>query len=202
MAKSEDLRKYLEAAVKLMEPGVKYGRERAEELLRDLVKDGEAGRERVEDLRDQLEELVEEVFARSRRGSEFLREMIRQEVQRQVELFFQARRDEAADVVKRGVSLLGNLFENVPGWPKDAPAPRHNPAPTEVTVVGEVLDSTREHSLAVPAKKAAAKKAAGAKKAPGVKKAAPANNAAAKKVPAKKVPAKKAAPRKAGGAPS
>lgn len=195
MAKSDDLRKYFEAAVKLMEPGVKYGRDRAEELVRELQRDGEAGRERVEELRDQLEELVEEVFARSRRGSEFLREMIRQEVQRQVELFFQARRDEAADVVKRGVSLLGNLFESVPGRPKGDSRSRSAPrGARESTVVVDEPAPRVETDKKLPAKKVAPKRVAAAKKAPAKK-------VAAKKAPAKKTAAaKRAAPGSNGGA--
>ena len=115
MPTRDELRKYLETGMRLVEPSVKLGRERAEELLREVRRDGEVGRERAEEWREQLEEMLEEVLARSRKGSEVLQEMVRDEVHRQIEVFFKSRRDEALAYAKRGVSMLGELLASVAG---------------------------------------------------------------------------------------
>ena len=130
-------------------------RSRAEELVQELVKSGEVQRKEA---RTKVEELIE----RSRKSSESLLSVVRDEVGNQLHSMGITNLE---DLAKQVGSLLGRSSKAASGAAKKAPAKK---APAKKAAAKKA-----------PAKKAAAKKAA-AKKAP------------AKKAPAKKAPAKKA----------
>ncbi len=69
-------------------PSLEITRKRAEEMVRDFVREGEVGREHAE-------EWVEEIMTRSRRNAELLTELVTGEVRRQVEALGLMRFDEA-----------------------------------------------------------------------------------------------------------
>lgn len=121
--------------------------------------------------RERVEDLIEEVRARSRRGVDRLTELVRTEVRKEFGSFSPSRREEVAEFFERLIGLVGEYFG--PGRSSRASTETKRPAATTV-------------------KKAAAKKAAVKKAA--VKKAA-VKKAVAKKAVAKKVAKKPAAKR-------
>ncbi|HTX01887.1 MAG TPA: hypothetical protein VMD59_24095 [Acidimicrobiales bacterium] len=142
----------------LLETGVRAGRERAERLLRGLVRDGELGRERADelrdradDLRDRGEEIVEDLMARGRRSTEAMRELIRaevrkeldafaarrmeqlkREIRRELEAFANDRRRELSDLIRRAGVLVAELRAAWPEAPAERPPPALNPSPAEL----------------------------------------------------------------------
>ena len=150
-------------------------RAKAEELVAELVKNGEF---QSHDARARVDELLE----RSRAGREVVTAVVRSEVTRQLE---SVGITSLEDVAQQVASLIGRAAEA--GKAASGTTSAKQAAPKKAAAKKS------------PAKKAAPKKAA-AKKSPAkkaaAKKAAPAKAAAPKKA-AKKSPAKKAAPKKA-----
>jgi polyhydroxyalkanoate synthesis regulator phasin len=163
MAQNDMLKRYLDAGIAFTQ----MTRARAEEIVKDLVTAGEVQR-------DQMQAQVDELIERSRRNTDQLLAMVRQEVTSQFAQLGLVTKEDLESFARR----LGERFGVAPKATKASkPATAR---PTQAATPPPV------------AKKAPAKKAAAAKKAPAKK------AAAAKKAPAKKAPAKKAAP----GAPS
>jgi len=201
MPKQNPLERYVTAGMAFSQ----VTRKRAESLVRDLVKEGEVGRDHASDW-------VEELVARSRRSAEHLSELVRHEVKRQVEQLGLVNSDDVTKIVEKFVSAARSAGEqtvrNVSERAGTARRAGQQEARKEAgSVVGAAVERVQGAAktpsagrrASAPAAKAAAKKApakkAAAKKAP-VKKAA-AKKAAAKKAPVKKAAAKKAPVKKA-----
>lgn len=170
MAQNDILKRYLDAGMAFTQ----VSRERAEEFVKDLVKAGEVRRK-------EAEEVVETLLERSRKNTEDMVTLIRQEIADQL------RGLGLEDLVKRA-GLPGSVADKA----EDA-AEGIDEAAEDLADVVEPKAST-----AAAAKKAAAKKAAAKKQAvpsPGSPLVVP---GAPKKAPAKKlvVPAGTAAPAK------
>jgi polyhydroxyalkanoate synthesis regulator phasin len=153
MAQNDMLKRYLDAGIAFTQ----MTRAKAEEIVKDLVTAGEVQR-------DQMQAQVDELIERSRRNTDQLLALVRQEVSTQFAQLGLVTKDDLESLARR----LGERF---------GVGPR---------------DRTPKAAATPAVKKAPAKKAA-AKKAPA-KKAAAVKKAPAKKAPAKKAPAKKAAP--------
>ena len=163
MANKDPFQKYLDAGIAF----ANLTRSKAEELVAELVKNGEF---QGKDAKAKVDELIE----RSRKSREALVGQVRQEVTRQLEsVGITSVEDLAAQVA---VVLNRTVEAGKSATSKKAPAKKSTTktTPTKKT----------------PAKKTAAKKTA-AKKAPAKKAAA--KKTPAKKTAAKKAPAKKAA---------
>ena len=165
-AQSDQLKRYLDAGVAFTQ----MTRDRAESIIKDLVKAGEIQR-------SQTEKWVEDLLDRSRKNTEQLLEVVRTEVERQIKALGLAPKAPAA-----------RKAPAAPAASKAAPEPASSPAgPAAPPASGPA---------AAPAKRAAAKKAAvrsvqstasgGTKKAATAKKATPAKKAPAKKASATK----------------
>ncbi len=151
-------------------------RAKAEELVAELVKNGEF---QSHDARARVDELLE----RSRAGREVVTAVVRSEVTRQLE---SVGITSLEDVAQQVASLIGRAAEAgkaASGTTAAKKSPAKKAAPKKAAAKKAAAKKS-------PAKKAAAKKSP-AKKA-AAKKAAPAKAAAPKKA-AKKSPAKKAA---------
>jgi polyhydroxyalkanoate synthesis regulator phasin len=160
MAQNDMLKRYLDAGIAFTQ----MTRAKAEEIVKELVTAGEVQR-------DQMQAQVDELIERSRRNTDQLLALVRQEVSTQFAQLGLVTKDDLESFARR----LGERFGVGPrgrSTPKAAPTAAVTPA---------------------AAKKAPAKKTAAAKKAPA-KKAPAKTAAAAKKAPARKSPAKKAGP--------
>jgi polyhydroxyalkanoate synthesis regulator phasin len=145
MTKRDGYQRYLDAGIAFTQ----MTRSRAEELVQELVKSGEV---QGKEARTKVEELIE----RSRKSSESLLSVVRDEVGNQLHSMGVSNIE---DLAKQVASLLGRSSKAASGAARKSAAKK------------------------APAKKAAAKKAP-AKKAPAKK--APAKKAPAKKAAAKK----------------
>jgi polyhydroxyalkanoate synthesis regulator phasin len=160
MSKKDAFRRYLDAGSTFTQ----ITRTRAEELVQELVKSGALQRK-------EAKARVDELIERSRKSSEQLIQVVRDEVASQMSALGIS---SIEDLARQVATLLNRSTDLVRGQEKAA-------------------------ATTAPAKKAPAKKTA-AKKAPAKKAAAtkaPAKKAPAKKMAAKKAPAKKAAATKA-----
>jgi polyhydroxyalkanoate synthesis regulator phasin len=167
MANNDPFRRYIDAGAALTQ----LTRARAEELVQELVKNGEIQRK-------EAQTKVDDLIERSRKSTEALLSLVHTEVSNQLSSLGIGSLD---DLARQVASLLGRATSTNPArkaGTKKAPA-------------------TKTAAKKTSAKKAPAKKAA-AKKAPAKK--APAKKAAAKKAPAKKAAAKKSAPSQTGSA--
>jgi polyhydroxyalkanoate synthesis regulator phasin len=160
MPENDLLRRYFDAGVAF----TILTRQRAETIVRELVRSGEVSR-------DQATARVEELLERSRQTTEAVVAIVRKEIDDRVaQLNLVTRDDLAAAAARFGLS--------VPGAKK---APARKAAATRKSAAKKAT-----------AKKTAAKKTAGAAKKTVAKKTV-ANKAPAKKTAARKAPAKKAA---------
>ena len=171
MTNTSGYQRYLDAGVNFTQ----MTRARAEELVQDLVKSGAVQRKEAQ---AKVEELVE----RSRKSSESLLHVVRDEVTHQLQALGIS---SVEDLATQVATVLGRSASSAKkAAAKKAPAKK---APAK-----------KAPAKKAPAKKAPAKKAP-AKKAPAKKTAA--KKTAAKKTAAKKTAAKKtAAPSQGGGA--
>ncbi|MGH9057083.1 MAG: hypothetical protein ACRDYY_14655 [Acidimicrobiales bacterium] len=166
MPRDEIFKKYQEAGADFLE----VARARAEDFLRELARAGDTTQGRAQWAFDDLLE-------GSRRGTELILNLVRNEVAAQVEaLGFATRGD--VEVFVRRLTGQGGRGRGATG-----------PAPAEKAQPAQKAAAKKTARKAGPAKKAAANKAAPAKKA-AAKKAAPAKKAATAK---KAAPAKKSA---------
>jgi hypothetical protein len=187
-----------------------------EAALHDLIADPPG--------REHLEDLLEEVRARSRRGVDALVDFVRAEVRREVAREARRRREETMVQMGQGLEHLGSLFErlvtswtetdsddvgradetaaNAAGGSQTRPAPvpeARAPAPPTSTVPNtstavKAAGSKKSAGKKSAAKKSAAKKSAG-KKSAGKKSAG--KKSAGKKSAAKKTAAKKSVAKQA-----
>jgi polyhydroxyalkanoate synthesis regulator phasin len=173
---------------------------RAEELIRDLVRAGAVQRE-------QAQESVEELLARSRRNSERVLEAVRSEIDDQLGKLDLATRGDIERLVQRFADVAATIFAQVApdrARSSSTTGSARTAAPAAVTSSSSTASAKKSAAKKSAAKKSPAKKSATkkapAKKAPAKKSAtkkAPAKKSPAKKAPAKKAPAKKSAAKKA-----
>ncbi|MEY2460486.1 MAG: hypothetical protein QOG30_2316 [Acidimicrobiaceae bacterium] len=149
MPQNELFKRYLEAGMQFSQ----MTRERAEAIVRDLVKAGEVQAE-------QTQTMVTEVLERSRKNTEKFVDQVQAEVRKQLSVAEFVTKD----VVTRLQSQIDDLRSQLPG-----PAGRK----------GRKVKKTKAAKKAAPAKKKAPAKKAVAKKT-AAKKKAPAKKAAAK----------------------
>jgi polyhydroxyalkanoate synthesis regulator phasin len=140
MAQNELFKRYLDAGIQFSQ----MTQQRAEALVRDLVKAGEVQAE-------QTQALVNELVDRSRRNTERLVEQIRSEVRNQLEIAEVVTKDVVARMQTQIDDLRSQLAGQRPGGKKKPP----------------------EKKKAAAKKKAAKKKAPAKKKAAAKKKAMP-----------------------------
>ncbi len=81
-------------------------RKRAEDLVRELVREGEVGRE-------QGKELVDELITKSRRSAEHVSEMVRDEVRKQVAALGLTNRQDVAEVVQKFIGAVSEAGQKV-----------------------------------------------------------------------------------------
>jgi polyhydroxyalkanoate synthesis regulator phasin len=161
MATNDNLQRYIDAGIAFTH----MTRKKAEELVSELVKNGDI---QTDEARARVDELLE----RGRQGTEVIVSTVRSEVQRQLGAVGITNLEDLAAQV---AALLG----------RSGTAPKKSPA--------KKAPATKTAAKKAPAKKTAAKKAP-AKKAPATKtatKKTATKKTAAKKAPAKKAAAKK-----------
>jgi len=168
MANNDPFRRYIDAGAALTQ----LTRARAEELVQELVKNGEVQRK-------EAQAKVDDLIERSRKSTEAVLSLVHAEVSNQLSSLGIGSLD---DLARQVASLLGR-------------GPSARPAKKAGTKAAPARKAAAKKAAGKKAagKKSAAKKAA-AKKSPAKK--SPAKKAAAKKSAAKKAPAKKAAAQK------
>jgi polyhydroxyalkanoate synthesis regulator phasin len=162
MAQNQLLKRYLDAGIQFSQ----MTQQRAEAIVRDLVKAGEVQAE-------QTQTIVSELVERSRNNTERFVEQVQREVRNQMSVAEYVTKD----VVARLQSQIDDLRRQVSGG-------RGSGAKQAVK------------KAAAPAKKVAKKTVSAAKKSAPAKKAATVKKTAAKKTAAKKTAAKKTAAKK------
>jgi polyhydroxyalkanoate synthesis regulator phasin len=170
MAQTDLLKRYLDAGLAFTQ----MTQQKAEEIVRDLVRSGEV---QTDDARNWVEELVD----RSRQNSEGLLAVVRAEVQNQVAKLGLVPKSEL-DAVRRELARLRSQEAGTAA--KAAPAKRSAPAKEAAAKKTAPAKQTAAKKSS-PAKRSAVKKSAPAKKT-AAKKSAPAKKTAAKRVPAAK----------------
>jgi polyhydroxyalkanoate synthesis regulator phasin len=170
MGQTDLLKRYLDAGLAFTQ----MTQQKAEEIVRDLVRSGEV---QTDDARNWVEELVD----RSRQNSEGLLAVVRAEVQNQVAKLGLVPKSEL-DAVRRELARVrsqeaGTAAKAAPA--KEAAAKKAAPAKKTALAKRPAVKK------AAPAKRSAVTKAAPAKRS-AVTKAAPAKKTAAKRVPAAK----------------
>ncbi len=163
MADNDPFRRYLDAGAALTQ----LTKARAEELVQELVKNGEIQRK-------EAQTKVDDLIERSRKSTEALLSVVHAEVSHQLSSLGIGSLD---DLARQVASLLGRASST-------------NPAKKAGSTKAAVKKAPAKKAAAkkAPAKKSTAKKAAAKKTAA---KKAPAKKAAAKKAPAKKAAAEK-----------
>ena len=187
MASNERIKKYLDAGTVLGQ----VTRARAEEIVRELVSAGDIQRE-------QAQEWVDNLVERSRKTSEQILDLVRNEVATQLSKIdassLETLAGQVADLLKRsaeaGRSATAGAAAQASKGAKAARNVAEKVAPSGV----KKKVAAKKAAAKTAAKKATAKKASAAKKAAPTKKAAVKKAAAAKKAPAKKAPATEKAP--------
>jgi polyhydroxyalkanoate synthesis regulator phasin len=161
MAQNDTVKRYLDAGMQFTQ----LTREKAEEFVKELVKAGEVRRK-------ETEEVIESLLERSRKNTEDLVTLIRQEIADQL------RNLGLEDLVKRAGLPDKGAVAKAADRVEDA--------------ASDVAAAVAPAKGAPAAKTTPAKKAAVAKKAPAAKKAATTGAATATKAAKKATPAKKA----------
>jgi hypothetical protein len=158
----DSVRRYLENR----SPFSGMTRSELEQFITEFLRGDSKNRERVEDL-------IEEVRARSRRGVDRITDLVRTEVKKEFDTFSPSRREEIGEFFERLVGLVGEYF---------GPGRRDHAIKTTRTAAKSAEKAAKKTvKKAASATKAAAKKTVAKKK---VAKRAPAKRAAAKKSPA------------------
>jgi len=181
MANNDPFRRYIDAGAALTQ----LTRARAEELVQELVKNGEVQRK-------EAQSKVDDLIERSRKSTEALLSLVHAEVSNQLSSLGIGSLD---DLARQVSSLLGRGSS-----PAKKSAAKKTAAKKKAPAKKAAAKKTAAKKTA--AKKTAAKKTA-TKKAPAKKtaaKKAPAKKTAAKKAPAKKAAAKKTATGQTGSA--
>jgi polyhydroxyalkanoate synthesis regulator phasin len=137
---------------RLLDSGVTFTQmtqQRAEAIVRDLVRAGEVQSE-------QTSQLVQDIVDRSRQNTEKLLETIRKEIREQVSALGLARRDELQAVREAVNRLTGRGTRKAPGA-KTAAAKKASGA--RKTAAKKTTRAKKTAKKAVPAKRSTAKKA-------------------------------------------
>lgn len=160
MARDDLFRRSFEAGTAFLD----MTREKAEALVKDLVKAGEVKKGKAS-------KLIEEVLERSRRGTEELVSLIRREIGEQVAALGLATKDDLARLEARlggsggedeGGAAVPPVEEAVPGTAAPAPEAPGQPAAGEAQVTGaRAAGTAKAAAKATKAAKAPRKKAAG-----------------------------------------
>ena len=173
----EVLRHYIDAGTSL----AKMNPKEIEAAVRELF-------DREHPTREKIEDSLEELRARSRRGVDTLLDFVRAEVRREVEVVSQRRREELADLFERGLGAFED-FISAPrhSRPRDESGESETSEPESAPVSGQ----SRKAASAPPSRRAkpagtkqAAKSAGPRKRAGSSTSAGTAAKAAAKKKPA------------------
>jgi len=200
MAKQKPLERYVSAGMAFSQ----VTRKRAERLVRDLVKEGEVGREQASDW-------VEELLTRSRRSAEHLTELVRHEVKRQVDQLGLVDSDDVGKIVERFVSAARSAGEQTMRTVTERAGTARRVGEQEMhkarTGAESVVATAAERVQGAAKTPARGRKRAAAAKAPSTRapavKATRAKKTASRKVAATTPPvraaAKKATPRSAPG---
>ena len=186
MAENDLLKRLLDAGMTF----TALTRQRAEELVRDLVRAGAVQAE-------QAQSAVEELLERSRHNRDRLLETVRSEIDQQISRLDLATREDIERMVQRVLDTARSFVGQATGQAAGGGAGPKPEAPAAVTeapsATAPAKKSTKKKTTA--GKPAARKSSTSAKKA-AAKKAA-AKKATAKRAPAAKAPAGKAATGKA-----
>jgi len=110
MGWSEDLRDRIQGTIKLIEPNLQVGKDFIDGLLADVQKEADIGRERVSEAKLDLEEVIQQVGSRARLTGDRIEEIIRQEVQRQIDIYLKKQR---AHLAKTFLSFTGQIQKSV-----------------------------------------------------------------------------------------
>ena len=189
-ALKRNLKRYIESGSALSASFAKMSRSDLEHALRGLTQPGSDARDRVDDL-------VEELRVRSRRGAEQIIDLVRGELQRELDAALSKRREELADLAERAIRLAGAVIGYATGsgaHTDGATAPPSDPTPA-APAKPKAAATKRRPATKAPAKKAAAKPQAAkraaktgssatatpAKKAAATRRTTPGVQAAAKK---------------------
>jgi polyhydroxyalkanoate synthesis regulator phasin len=184
MAENDLLKRFLDAGMTF----TALTRQRAEELVRDLVRAGAVQAE-------QAQTAVEELLERSRHNRDRLIETVRSEIDQQISRLDLATREDIERMFQRVVDSARALVGQATGRGAE-PKPE---APAAVTEAPAGKAAARKTTAKRTAKKTSTAKAA-AKKAPARK--APAKKAAAKKTSTRKATTRSSTRKTAGGGPS
>src|SRR4051812_3494745 len=185
MAQNQVFKRYLDAGIQFSQ----MTQQRAEALVRDLVRAGEVQAE-------QTQTLVNELVDRSRRNTERLVEQIRSEVRNQLEIAEMARKDVVArmqaqidDLRRQGTGVQRAAAKKAPANKAAAKKPAATKATTNKATTNKATTNKATTNKATT-NKAAAKRATASKAA--------AKTAGVKRTTAKRASAKKAASRTTG----
>jgi uncharacterized protein with WD repeat len=171
---SDSVRRYLEKR----SPFAGMTRSELEQVVSEFLRGDSKGRERVEDV-------IEEIRARSRRSVDRLTDLVRTEVKKEFETFSPSRREEIGEFFERLVGLVGEYF----GPGRQHHAGKETKAAGRAERAEKVVNKAAKKAVRkVSATEAAAKKA--------VAKKITATKSVAKKDPATRPPSKKAATRR------
>ena len=165
MPENDPFRKYIDAGMVFTQ----LTRQRAEEIVRDLMHNGEVNRE-------QATHWVEEVLERSRQSTELLLGLVRKELDERISQLNLVTRDDLANLASRITSGVGGLRGSGTSRTKTAPAKKAGGA--KASGAAQASGATKSATTKSATTKAAAKKA-------------PAKAAAPKKAATKKAAAEK-----------
>ena len=180
MTDSDPLRRYIEAGFALTQ----LTRARAEALVRDLVKAGDVQR-------GQAQERVEDLLDRSRKSTEGVMALVRNEVQHQLSSMGFATKQDLENLAERLERRFDAAAAAGGGEVRAGGAGTAPPAKRSAPKAGTAAGKARKAAAATPAGPAAGKAGGGTKR---TSKAAPPPGTAARTAGSK-------APRRAGGGP-
>ncbi|MCL5047865.1 MAG: hypothetical protein M1374_03620 [Firmicutes bacterium] len=113
MGWSEDLKERLQSGMKSLEPNIQAGKDFMEHLLTDIQKEADLGREKVSEAKLDLEELAQNMGAKAKLTGERFEEMIRQEVQRQINSYIRHQRELLSQTVVTYASRVQGIISGV-----------------------------------------------------------------------------------------
>lgn len=180
MAENDLLKRLLDAGMTF----TALTRQRAEELVRDLVRAGAVQAE-------QAQSAVEELLERSRHNRDRLLETVRSEIDQQISRLDLATREDIERMVQRVLDTARSFVGQATGQAAGGGAGPKPEAPAAVTEAPSATAPAEKATKKSTKKKTTAGKPAARKSSTSAKKAA-AKKAAAKKATAKRAPAAKA----------
>jgi hypothetical protein len=173
----------------------KMSRRELEETARTVVRNATPTKEKIEDA-------IEELRAQSRRGADFVSDMVQSELKREFDSAARKRRAELADLFERVAGVFGEMRERGEGTAANGNGPtaetpkKAAPKKAAPKKAAPKKSSPKKAAPKKAATKRPAKKATAANKATAAKRATVAKKTTPRKVGAKKVAAKKATARR------